>query len=72
MPISTVSALGFAERTKPDDPVPVRVIVCGDPRPVSVIVTVPTLVPATEGVKLTLMVQLEPVFTTLPQVFVSE
>ena len=53
-------------------PVPVRVMVWGDPRPVSVRVTVPTLVPNAEGVKVTLMVQLAPAFTTLPQVFVWE
>jgi hypothetical protein len=38
---------------------------------VSVIVTVPTLVPGAEGEKLTVMEQLPPGFTTLPQVFDS-
>lgn len=53
-------------------PVPARVMVCGDPSPVSVKVTVPTLVPVDEGEKATEMVQLAPGFTTLPQLSDSE
>ena len=72
VPINTVSELGFAASANGGAPVPVRVIVCGEPRPVSVIVTVPTLVPSEEGEKVTAMLQLAPAFTTLPQLLVSE
>jgi len=55
-----------------DAPVPVRVIACGDPVALSVMVTAAVRVPEAVGVNVTLMVQL-PLFaaTVLPQVVVS-
>src|SRR5450432_1259936 len=51
-------------------PVPVRLAVCGLPAALSVTVTVPVRVPAAVGVKVTLMEQLAPAATELPQVLV--
>ena len=72
VPTSTVSELGFADNVKGTTPVPVKVTVWGDPGPVSVRLNVPTLVPRADGAKLTLIEQLAPAFTTLPQLFDSE
>jgi hypothetical protein len=49
-------------------PVPERVTVWGEPVALSVTVSAPVRVPATEGVKLTEMVQLPPTATLVPQV----
>lgn len=61
----TAGAVAFA-------PVPVRVIVCGEPAALSAMVTEAVRVPVAVGVNVTLMVQL-PLFaaTVLPQVVVS-
>ena len=72
VPTSTVAELGSAVSVKGGTPVPVSVMVCGESRAVSVIVSVPTLVPRADGEKLTAMEQLLAGFTTFPQVFDSE
>jgi hypothetical protein len=51
-------------------PVPVRLMVCGLPAALSVIVTLAVRLPLAVGVKVTLMVQLAPVARELPHVFV--
>ena len=51
-------------------PVPVRLIVCGLPDALSVMLTLPVRVPVAVGVKVTLMLQLPPAATDAPQVFV--
>jgi hypothetical protein len=53
-------------------PVPVKLTVCELPLALSVIVKVPVRVPAAVGVKVTLIVQLAPALTLLPQVLVWE
>ena len=53
-------------------PVPVRLTVWVAGLELSVTVTAPVLVPAAVGLKVTLMVQLPPVATLEPQVFVWE
>jgi hypothetical protein len=53
-------------------PVPVSATVCGLPTPLSVMVRAPVLVPPAVGLKVTLRVQLAPVATLEPQVFVWE
>src|SRR3989454_2839205 len=68
LPVS--ERLGGIRVTTGAAPVPARVIVRGLPLPLSVMVTVPVLVPRAVGVKVTLMVQPEPEATLLPQVFV--
>jgi len=68
LPVS--ERLGGIRVTTGAAPVPVRVIVRGLPLPLSVMVTVPVLVPRAVGLKVTLMVQPEPEATPLPQVFV--
>ena len=52
-------------------PTPVRLMVCGLPPPLSVMVTLPERVPTTVGVKVTEIVHLAPARTVLPQVLVS-
>lgn len=52
-------------------PVPVRVTDCGLSGALSLTVTVPVLVPVAVGVNVTLIVQLPPANTELPQVVVS-
>jgi hypothetical protein len=52
-------------------PVPVRLTACGPPLALSVIVTEAVSALATEGVKLTLIVQFPPAATELPQVFAT-
>jgi hypothetical protein len=51
-------------------PVPVRLTVCGLPVALSVMVTEATRDPGTVGVKVTLIVQLLPAATGVPQVLV--
>ena len=51
-------------------PVPVKLAVCGLPGALSVTVIVPVRVPATVGVKVTLMLQFEPAAREVPQVLV--
>ena len=51
-------------------PVPVRLMVCGLPAMLSVIVTAPVRMPVAVGVNVTLMVQLAPAATDVPQVLV--
>ena len=51
-------------------PWPVRTTDCGLSKALSVIVTLPVLVPACVGVKVTLTVQLAPTASEFPQVFV--
>src|SRR5437899_13012122 len=50
--------------------VPVRLMVCGLPAMLSVIVTATVRMPVAVGVNVTLMVQLAPAATDLPQVLV--
>jgi hypothetical protein len=52
-------------------PVPVRVTICGLPTALSVMVIAALRFPVAAGVKLTLIVQLAPAATELPQVVVS-
>ena len=52
-------------------PVPVRLTVCGLPEALSVMLKVPVRIPEAVGVNVTLMVQLAPTATELPQVSVS-
>jgi hypothetical protein len=51
-------------------PVPVRATVCGLPLALSVMLTAAVRLPVAEGVKVTLIVQLAPAATELPQVLV--
>ena len=51
-------------------PVPVRLTVCGLPVALSVTVMVPGWLPVAVGVKVTVMVQLAPAATEVPQVLV--
>ena len=51
-------------------PVPVRLTVCGLPVALSVTVMVPGWLPVAVGVKVTVMVQLAPAATDVPQVLV--
>src|SRR5437016_14500472 len=51
-------------------PVPVMLMVCGLPAMLSVIVTAPVRMPVAVGVNVTLMVQLAPAATDVPQVLV--
>src|SRR5260370_741630 len=53
------------------EPVPVRLTDCGLPEALSVMFRVPVRVPEAVGVKVTLMLQLAPAATELPQVLVS-
>jgi hypothetical protein len=53
-------------------PVPVRETECGLPLALSVTVTEAERVPVAEGLKVTLMMQLAPAATPVPQVSVSE
>lgn len=53
-------------------PVPVRGTVCGLLLALSVMVSVPATVPAAAGVKVTLIVQLPPLATEVPQLLVCE
>jgi hypothetical protein len=50
--------------------VPVKLTVCGLPLALSVIASVALREPAADGVNVTLMAQLAPAETVLPQVFV--
>src|SRR5262249_2858601 len=52
-------------------PVPVRLTICGLPGASSVTARSPFRVPSAVGVKVTLMVQLAPAFTELPQLLFS-
>ena len=52
------------------EPVPVREMMCGLPVALSVMVMAPVLVPVAVGVNVTLMVQLAPAATGVPQVVV--
>ena len=51
-------------------PLPERLMTCGLPLALSVMVTAPVRVPVAVGVKVTLIVQLFPVATPVPQLFV--
>ena len=51
-------------------PFPERLTVCGLPRALSVMLTEAVRLPLAEGVKVTLIVQLAPAATELPQVLV--
>jgi hypothetical protein len=51
-------------------PVPLRLTVCGLPAALSVMLSVPFWTPVAVGVNVTLMVQLAPAATELPQLFV--
>jgi CRISPR/Cas system-associated exonuclease Cas4 (RecB family) len=51
-------------------PVPVKATVCGLPLALSFTVSVPVLAPVAVGVKVTLMVQVAPAATLVPQVLV--
>ena len=51
-------------------PVPLRLAVCGLPAALSVTLTVPVRVPVADGVKVTLMLQLLPAASVLPQLLV--
>ena len=51
-------------------PVPVSVVLCGLPDALSVTVTEPDRVPMAVGVKVALIVQLEPAASVVPQLFV--
>ena len=53
-------------------PVPVKLTVCVPGLALSVMVSVPVRVPAAEGVKVTLMVQLEPALTLEPQLLAGK
>jgi hypothetical protein len=53
-----------------EDPLPASRIVSGESAALSVIVTEPKRLPATVGVKVTLMMQLAPAATLAPQVLV--
>ena len=52
-------------------PVPVRLTVCGLPAALSVMVTAPVRVPVAVGLNVTLIVQLEPAESEVPQVVVD-
>ena len=52
-------------------PVPVRLMLCGLPGALSVIVTVPPRLPVVVGAKVTLILQVVPIATVEPQVVVS-
>jgi hypothetical protein len=69
----TVSEVGLELSAKlpAAAPVPVRVTVWGLPAALSVMVTDPVAAPEEVGVKVTLIVQLPPALTLVPQVFVS-
>ncbi len=56
--------------TEGTTPVPVRLAVCRLPAALSVIVMAPVRVPVAVGVNLTLIVQLPPAATEVPQLFV--
>ena len=56
--------------TWPERPVPVRVTVCGLPVALSVMVTAAVSVPTSEGLKVTLIVQVPFAATELPHVLV--
>ena len=51
-------------------PAPERLMTCGLPPPLCEMVTAPVRVPAAVGVKVTLIVQLLPLATLVPQLFV--
>ena len=53
-----------------DVPVPLRLTVCGLPVALSVLVRVPVRFPVAVGVKVTLIVQLAPALSALPQLLV--
>jgi hypothetical protein len=53
-------------------PVPLRDTVCGEPESLSLIDSVPVLVPVAEGVKVIVIVQEAPAPSELPQVEVRE
>jgi hypothetical protein len=66
---SNVKLPGVSDVTGPV-PVPLKATLCGQPVALSVIVNVPVRAPPAVGVKTTLIVQLNPDATVLPQVFV--
>jgi hypothetical protein len=68
VPARTLTEVCCAVREKDKAPVPVKTIVCGLLAAVSVMTTDPTSVPAEAGAKVTVVVQLVPGLTTLPQV----
>ena len=53
-------------------PEPLKLIDCGPPRELSVMLMAPVRVPAVVGVKVTLIAQVEPGATLVPQVLLSE
>lgn len=70
LPIRTVPKLSEpGENVTGLIPVPFTLIVCGLLLALSEIVTVPDTVPATVGVKVTVMLQVEPAAMEVPQVF---
>jgi len=68
VPSRTVTEAASAVSENEEAPVPVKVIVCGLSAAESVITTEPTMVPAEAGENVTVIVQLPPELTTLPQV----
>lgn len=74
VPGATLNVAGLAESEKlagAAAPVPLRATVCGLPLALSAIETDAVRVPLAAGLKMTLMVQLAPTATVLPQVLVS-
>jgi hypothetical protein len=67
VPCRTVTEVASAVSANEEVPVPVRVIVCGLLAAESVMTTELTLVPVEVGEKVTVIVQLPPELTTLPQ-----
>jgi hypothetical protein len=59
------------EEVRAVEPVPVRLMMCGLPAALSVMVIAPVLVPVAVGVKVTLMVQVPVATTDVPQVVVG-
>jgi hypothetical protein len=74
-PGATLNVAGLAESENPGAgaaaPVPLRGTVCGLPLALSAIETDAVRVPLAAGLKMTLIVQLAPAATVLPQVLVS-
>lgn len=71
VPARTLTEACCAVSEKGRTPTPVKTIVCGLSAAVSVITTDPTRVPVEGGEKATVIVQLAPALTTLPQVLDS-
>jgi len=70
--VSAKVTLGGVNEIPEAIPVPVRGTVCGLLLALSVTVSVPGITPVVPGVKLTLMLQLAPLATEVPQLLVCE